>query len=140
MIFAGRRVLVMGFGRIGREVARRCAAFGMAVMVYDPYVQANVIEAAGDYRSVPDFQAVLPETDVLTVHMPLGADSRSLIGSAELAALPDHAFVINAARGGIVTRPRSTTPSRPEKSPAPASTCSTRSRRPTTTRCSRSTT
>jgi D-3-phosphoglycerate dehydrogenase len=98
----GRRVLVMGFGRIGREVAKRCAAFGMAVMVYDPYVQANVIEAAGDYRSVPDFEAVLPETDVLTVHMPLGDDSRSLIGSAELAALPDHAFVINAARGGIV--------------------------------------
>jgi D-3-phosphoglycerate dehydrogenase len=98
----GRRVLVMGFGRIGREVARRCAAFGMQVMVYDPYVQANVIEAAGDYRSVPDFAAVLPETDVLTVHMPLGPDSRALIGQAELAALPAHAFVINAARGGIV--------------------------------------
>jgi D-3-phosphoglycerate dehydrogenase len=99
---AGRRVLVMGFGRIGREVAKRCAAFGMAVMVYDPYVQANVIEAAGDYRSVPDFEAALPETDVLTVHMPLGADSRGLIGAAELAALPPHAFVINAARGGII--------------------------------------
>jgi D-3-phosphoglycerate dehydrogenase / 2-oxoglutarate reductase len=97
-----RRVLVMGFGRIGREVAKRCAAFGMAVMVYDPYVQANVIEAAGDYRSVPDFEAALPETDVLTVHMPLGADSRGLIGTAELAALPPHAFVINAARGGII--------------------------------------
>ena len=98
----GRRVLVMGFGRIGREVAKRCAAFGMAVMVHDPYVQANVIEAAGEYRSVPDFQAALPETDVLTVHMPLGTESRGLIGSAELAALPGHAFVINAARGGIV--------------------------------------
>jgi D-3-phosphoglycerate dehydrogenase / 2-oxoglutarate reductase len=98
----GRRVLVMGFGRIGREVAKRCAAFGMAVAVYDPYVQANVIEAAGEYRSVPDFQAALPETDVLTVHLPLGPDSRGLIGSAELAALPPHAFVINAARGGIV--------------------------------------
>jgi D-3-phosphoglycerate dehydrogenase len=98
----GRRVLVMGFGRIGREVAGRCAAFGMQVTVYDPYVQANVIEAAGDYRSVPDFEAALPETDVLTVHMPLGADSRGLIGAAELAALPPHAFVINAARGGII--------------------------------------
>jgi D-3-phosphoglycerate dehydrogenase len=98
----GRRVLVMGFGRIGREVARRCAAFGMAVMVYDPYVQANLIEAEGAFRSVPDFQAVLPETDVLTVHMPLGEGSRGLIGARELAALPDHAFVINAARGGIV--------------------------------------
>ncbi len=70
----GRRVLVMGFGRIGREVARRCAAFGMRVMVYDPYVQANVIEDAGDYRSVPDFEAALPETDVLTLHMPLGGE------------------------------------------------------------------
>jgi D-3-phosphoglycerate dehydrogenase len=98
----GRRVLVMGFGRIGREVAKRCAAFGMQVMVYDPYVQANLIEAAGDWRSVPDFQAVLSETDVLTVHLPLGPDSRSLVGAAELAALPGHAFVINAARGGIV--------------------------------------
>ena len=74
----------------------------MAVMVHAPYVQANLIEAAGDYRSVPDFQAVLPETDVLTAHMPLGDDSRGLIGATELAALPDHAFVINAARGGIV--------------------------------------
>jgi D-3-phosphoglycerate dehydrogenase / 2-oxoglutarate reductase len=98
----GRRVLIMGFGRIGREVAKRCAAFGMAVMVYDPYVQANVIEAAGDYRSVPDFEAALGETDVLSVHMPLGAESRGLIGAAELAALPAHAFVINAARGGII--------------------------------------
>jgi D-3-phosphoglycerate dehydrogenase len=98
----GRRALIMGFGRIGREVARRCAAFGMAVMVYDPYVQANVIEAAGDYRSVPDFETALGETDVLSVHMPLGVESRGLIGAAELAALPAHAFVINAARGGIV--------------------------------------
>jgi D-3-phosphoglycerate dehydrogenase / 2-oxoglutarate reductase len=99
---AGRTLLIVGFGRIGREVAERCAAFGMAVMVHDPYVQANVIEAAGDYRSIPDWEAALPETDVLTVHLPLGPDSRGLIGSEELKALPRHAFVINAARGGIV--------------------------------------
>jgi hypothetical protein len=71
-------------------------------MIHDPYVQANLIEAAGPYRSIPDFQAVLPETDILTVHLPLGPESRGLIGSAELAALPQHAFVINAARGGII--------------------------------------
>jgi D-3-phosphoglycerate dehydrogenase len=98
----GRRVLVMGFGRIGREVAKRCAVFGMHISIYDPYVQANTIEAAGDYRSIPDFEAVLPETDILTVHMPLGSESRSLIGANELSRLPAHAFVINAARGGIV--------------------------------------
>jgi D-3-phosphoglycerate dehydrogenase / 2-oxoglutarate reductase len=97
----GRRVLVLGYGRIGREVAKRCAAFDMQVSVYDPYVQANVIEAGG-YRSVPDFAAVLPETDILTVHMPLADESRHLIGAAELAALPAHALVINCARGGII--------------------------------------
>jgi D-3-phosphoglycerate dehydrogenase len=97
----GRRVLVLGYGRIGREVAKRCAAFDMEVSVYDPYVQANVIEEGG-YRSVPDVAAVLPETDVLSVHMPLGDESRHLIGAAELAALPDHALVVNCARGGIV--------------------------------------
>jgi len=101
----GRRVLILGFGRIGREVARRCAAFGMTVTVHDPYVQANVIEAAGEFRSIPDFRAALPETDILTVHLPLGPESRGLIGSEELAALPPHAFVINAARGGIVDEP-----------------------------------
>ena len=77
----------------------------MAVMVHDPYVQANVIEAAGEYRSIPRLEAALPETDVLTVHLPLGPESRGLIGSEELAALPPHAFVINAARGGIVDEP-----------------------------------
>jgi D-3-phosphoglycerate dehydrogenase len=97
----GRRVLVLGYGRIGREVAKRCAAFDMEVSIHDPYVQANVIEAGG-YRSVPDVAAVLPQTDVLTVHMPLAAESRHLIGAAELAALPAHALVINCARGGIV--------------------------------------
>ncbi len=100
----GRRVLVLGYGRIGREVARRCAAFDMRVAVYDPYVQANVIETDG-YKSVPDFQAVLPETDVLTVHMPLADESRHLIGAQELAALPSHALVINCARGGIIDEP-----------------------------------
>ena len=51
-----------------REVAKRCAAFGMTVMVYDPYVQANVIEAAGDYRSVPDFEAVLRDRRAERAH------------------------------------------------------------------------
>jgi D-3-phosphoglycerate dehydrogenase len=101
----GRRVLILGFGRIGREVASRCAAFGMQVMIHDPYVQANLIEAAGAYRSLPDFHAALPETDILTVHLPLGPESRGLIGAEELAALPSHAFVINAARGGLIDEP-----------------------------------
>ena len=97
----GRHVLIIGFGRIGREVARLCQAFRMQISVYDPYVAADIIQAAG-CRPVDDFRTVLGETDVLTVHMPLTEDTRNLIGPSELSALPDHAFVINCARGGIV--------------------------------------
>jgi D-3-phosphoglycerate dehydrogenase len=97
----GRRVLIVGFGRIGREVAKLCRAFGMRLAVFDPYVPADVIEAAG-CRSIGDLRAVLGETDILTLHMPLTEETQDLIGEQELAALPSHAFVINCARGGIV--------------------------------------
>lgn len=97
----GRRILIIGFGRIGKEVAKLCQAFRMQVSVFDPYVSADVVQAAG-CRPVEDFRSVLGETDVLTVHMPLTDDSRHMIGRTELSALPSHAFVVNCARGGIV--------------------------------------
>ena len=100
----GRRILILGFGRIGREVAKLCQAFNMKVSVFDPFVDADVIQAA-DCQPVGDFRAVLGDVDVLTVHMPLSDDTRDMIGGAELSALPDHAFVINCARGGIVNEP-----------------------------------
>ncbi len=96
-----RQILILGFGRIGREVARLCKAFRMKVLVFDPFVAGDQIEATG-CRPVEDFRAVLGETDMLTVHMPLTDDTHHLIGEAELSALPDHAFLINCARGGIV--------------------------------------
>ena len=97
----GRRILIIGFGRIGREVAALCKAFRMQITVHDPFVSADAIEAAG-CQPAPDFRAVLGETDVVTLHMPLTPETRDLIGKAELAALPGHAWVINCARGGIV--------------------------------------
>ncbi len=97
----GRRVLILGFGRIGREVARLCQAFGMTVSVFDPFVQADIIQAAG-CQPVGDFRQILAETDILTVHMPLSDETRGLIGAAELSAMPAHGLVINCARGGVV--------------------------------------
>jgi len=97
----GRRMLIVGFGRIGREVAVRCEAFGMRVSICDPYVGHEAIGRSG-FHPVDDFRAVLPETDLLTVHVPLDDQTWHLIGAPELAALPPHALVINVARGGIV--------------------------------------
>jgi len=100
----GRHVLILGFGRIGRQVATLCQTFAMKVSVFDPFLSADVIQAAG-CQPVGDFRSVLGETDVLTVHMPLSDETRHMIGDAEFSALPDHAFVINCARGGIVDEP-----------------------------------
>jgi D-3-phosphoglycerate dehydrogenase / 2-oxoglutarate reductase len=97
----GRRVLIVGFGRIGREVAVRCEAFGMRVSVCDPYVGHEAIGRSG-FHPVDDFRAVLGETDILTVHVPLDETTWGLVGASELAALPPHALVINVARGGII--------------------------------------
>ncbi|MEZ5934356.1 MAG: hydroxyacid dehydrogenase [Alphaproteobacteria bacterium] len=97
----GKRLLIVGFGRIGKEVAKRCLAFGMHITACDPYIATGVIEAAG-CQPVDDFRTVLGETDILTLHTPLTAETRHMIGAAELAALPRHALLVNCARGGIV--------------------------------------
>ncbi|WP_366657831.1 hydroxyacid dehydrogenase [Fodinicurvata sp. EGI_FJ10296] len=98
---AGRTLLLVGFGRIGREVAVRAAAFGMTVRVYDPHVSAADMTAAG-VDPVPDWRAALSEADVVSLHLPLTPDTRHLIGQAELAAMKTGSVLINAARGGLV--------------------------------------
>lgn len=94
----GRRVLVLGFGAIGQRVARLYAALGMEVTIWHRRLGA----AQAGYRVVRDLGAALPQAQVLSIHLPLNAGTQGLIGEAELAALPDGAFVINTGRGGVV--------------------------------------
>lgn len=95
-----KSVLILGFGRIGRQVTARCRAFDMTVLAYDPYVDVAAIEAAGA-RAVEDFRTVLGEADYVTLHMPLGPETANMIGAAELAAMKTGACLINVARGGL---------------------------------------
>jgi D-3-phosphoglycerate dehydrogenase len=94
-----KTVLVMGYGRIGRRVAALCAAFGMKVFAYDPFVAESGMDGV---TMVKDYKALLPELDYLTVHMPAMKETVGLIGAAELAAMKKTAFVVNVARGGII--------------------------------------
>ena len=98
---AGRTLLLLGFGRIGREVARRALAFDMQVAVYDPYVGPADIGAAG-CDAVEDWHRALPQADVLSLHLPLTVETRGLIGAVELERMKPTAIVINAARGGLI--------------------------------------
>ena len=96
-----KTVLVVGFGRIGRLVAERCAAFGMAVIVADPYAERAAVEANG-YRYLEDFHDGLAEADFVTLHLPAMADGRPILAAAEFRAMKPGAFLLNVARGALV--------------------------------------
>jgi len=96
-----RTLLILGFGRIGRELAKRASAFDMRVMAYDPIVDAETMAKFG-VEAVSDWRSRLAEIDFLSLHLPRVAETEGLIGAAELAAMKSTAFVINTARGGLI--------------------------------------
>lgn len=96
----GLRLTVLGYGGSGRRLAALGAALGMRVTVIAPSLRGAATPEG--YRIAPALEAVLPETDVLSLHCPLTPATRHLVGAAALAALPAGAMVVNCARGGIV--------------------------------------
>ncbi len=98
---AGRKVLILGFGRIGRRLVNRCVAMEMDVLVHDPYVIQDAILTAGA-TPVDDWRALLPEIDFLSVNCPKNEETNGMVAGDELAAMQETAFVVNTARGGIV--------------------------------------
>lgn len=91
---------LIGAGRIGGEVARRARAFGMKVLVYDPYLPAARAAELGAERCQLD--EVIEQADFLTVHVPLTPSTISMIGEDELRRMRPSACLVNAARGGVV--------------------------------------
>ncbi len=96
----GKKMGVIGFGRIGREVADRARAFGMDVLAFDPNMTAeDARENNCEYRELDE---LIKEVDVLTLHVPLTEKTRGLIDTARIESMKKDAVIINAARGGIV--------------------------------------
>jgi D-3-phosphoglycerate dehydrogenase len=104
MELSGKTVLIVGFGRIGTRTARRCAAFDMNVLVFDPYIDQGAISAAG-HTPVADLDAALGGVDFLCIHCPKNPQTIDLFGAKRLAALKKGAFAVNTARGGIINEP-----------------------------------
>jgi D-3-phosphoglycerate dehydrogenase len=97
---AGKTLGVVGFGRIGREVAARARAFDMTVLVSDPFVTEEIARDAGARLVALD--ELLATADIVTLHLPLTKGTRHLIGAAQLALMKPGARVVNCARGGLV--------------------------------------
>jgi len=99
---AGKTVGIVGLGRIGTAVAKRCLALEMKVVGYDPFIAGAPPELAREVRLVDSLDDLLKTSDYLTVHTPMSDETRGIIGKHELETLPPGAYVVNAARGGIV--------------------------------------
>lgn len=98
----GRCIGVIGFGRIGRELASMAKnGFHMRVIVYDPYVTKEDVEALG-YAYSTDLDALCREVDALTLHVPLSEATRGLLDARRLGLMKPTAFLANFSRGGIV--------------------------------------
>ena len=97
----GKTLLIIGFGRIGTRMAKRCLAMEMNVQVYDPYVPAEAVRAAG-CTPVADLDAALPHADFVTLHCPKTPETKGMFGAARLARMTSSARLINTARGGLV--------------------------------------
>jgi phosphoglycerate dehydrogenase-like enzyme len=91
---------IVGCGHVGQQVARLCRAFGAEVIAHDIRSYDEFYRA---YDVTPvDLQTLLARSDFVTLHVPLDASTRDLIGARELALMKPTAFLINTARGGIV--------------------------------------
>jgi D-3-phosphoglycerate dehydrogenase len=96
----GRTLGLLGFGRIGREVALRARAFGMLVIAHDPLVKSS--PAGFDWVRLAERDTVLAECDVLSLHVPLDASTRHAVSTREFSLLKPDAVLVNASRGGVV--------------------------------------
>ncbi|MFH1640813.1 MAG: phosphoglycerate dehydrogenase, partial [Candidatus Omnitrophota bacterium] len=91
---------IIGFGRIGREVARRTLSFGMKVLAYDPFLSREVAEAIG--VEVVELKGLLERSDYITVHTPLTEETKHMISKTEFAEMKKGVRLVNCARGGII--------------------------------------
>jgi D-3-phosphoglycerate dehydrogenase len=97
---SGKTLGVVGLGRVGSMVAQRCAAFGMRVIAFDPYVPRERAKEMG-VELMPTLEALLVQADFVSLHLPRTPDTEALIGERELALMKEGARLVNTSRGGI---------------------------------------
>jgi len=98
----GKTLGIIGFGRIGRKVAVRARAFGMKILVYDPYVSKEKVEEVGGEKVT--LEELLRNSDFVSLHCRLTEETRGIIGARELSMMKRTAYLINTARGGLIDK------------------------------------
>jgi D-3-phosphoglycerate dehydrogenase len=96
----GKTLGIIGLGRIGSEVAKRAAVFGMTMLAYDPHLSVDTARERGA-RSV-SFDELMAESDLITMHIPLNAGSRCILNQEAFAKMKTGVRIVCAARGGVI--------------------------------------
>jgi D-3-phosphoglycerate dehydrogenase len=97
----GKTLGVIGLGRVGLAVAKRAQGFGMSVVGFDPFLSAERAHELG-VESVQRLDDLWPRCDFLTLHTPMTAETRNIVGAAEIARMKPSVRIINCARGGLI--------------------------------------
>jgi D-3-phosphoglycerate dehydrogenase len=96
-----KEILIAGFGRIGKNLIKKCIGFDMQVKVFDPYVDSKTIKNFNGEK-VENFDEAIKTADFLSIHMPLNKDTKDLINYNRMITMKKNIVIINTARGGIV--------------------------------------
>ena len=96
-----KEILIAGFGRIGKNLIKRCLGFEMKVFVYDPFVNKEIIESYGG-KKVEDLNVAVKTIDFLSIHMPLNKETKNLIDINILKKMKKNTIIVNTARGGVI--------------------------------------
>ena len=96
-----KNFLIVGFGRIGQALIKRCLGFEMSVYVFDPFISKEKIETMGG-KKIENLEEAVKSMDVISLHMPLTEKTKNLINYDLLKTMKKNCIIINAARGGII--------------------------------------
>tara|TARA_B100000029_G_scaffold493927_1_gene557006 strand:+ start:51 stop:1004 length:954 start_codon:yes stop_codon:yes gene_type:complete len=96
-----KEILILGFGRIGKELIKRCQGFSMKINVFDPYVNSETIKSLGG-KKITDLDKGLASADYVSLHIPLSEKTKNLLNYKKLKTMKKTAILINTSRGGVI--------------------------------------
>ena len=96
-----KEMLIVGFGRIGKSLIKRCLGFDMKINVFDPFVDDKIIKNFGGNK-VENLDKGLETCDYLSLHIPLTEKTKNLINSEKIKTMKKNAIIINTSRGGVI--------------------------------------
>jgi len=96
----GKTIGLIGFGTVGQQVAKRAKGFGMKVLAYDPYMNAEIVNSKGAEKS--ELEDLLKASDIISFHAKITDSNKGMVGEKEFAMMKDGVFIINNARAGLI--------------------------------------